>query len=440
MTLHECTLPINRFAIYGLHGDRDIVIPMEDQFKILISENGMGKTTVLNALYAMLNCRFSRLDALEFERIILSFPSKDITLHKNQIPRAYEIEDNPIINEIEEKLPGKSKKLIQLSKLLSTAKLKGHFLLQYAANKLEAPSSLLAEELKKIVRDLKEDDNLTAIRESISTNLNLEILYLPTYRRIEEDLYTLGYIPIEIGLDDELLQSGMTDVEERINQIASGIIHTLVGWFNRLDKIIWERLICEARIEAAEIENIETLKNVMDHIHTYVSQQGKENVLTLFDSSEIGESAYSILDDFLSDIILVYEQQKEKDDTINQFITICNKYLLDKQLVYNQNQGTINLVQSKNSRSLPLEKLSSGEKQIISIFSKLYLGSQRPCIILMDEPELSISIEWQRTLLPDILNSPRLCFLMAATHSPFIFDNDLNIYTVALNEYIREYE
>jgi hypothetical protein len=108
------------------------------------------------------------------------------------------------------------------------------------------------------------------------------------------------------------------------------MLKAIVGWFNRLDKIIWKRLICEAKIEAAEIENLEMLKNA------YVSQQGKENVLTLFDSSEIGESAYSILDDFLSDIILVYEQQKEKDDTINQLITICNKYLLDKQLRHNK--------------------------------------------------------------------------------------------------------
>ena len=87
-----------------------------------------------------------------------------------------------------------------------------------------------------------------------------------------------------------------------------------------------------------------------------------------------------------------------------------------------------------------MESLSSGEKQIISIFSKLYLEIKKSCVILIDEPELSISMEWQRTLLPDILNSPKCLFLMAATHSPFIFDNALDIYAVALDEYVKEHQ
>lgn len=434
--------PISKFAIYGLHGDRDAVIPMDHRCKILISENGVGKTTILNALYAMLTCRFSRLNALEFEKITLTFPDDEITLHKRDIPKDSEIKDNLIISEIENKLPGTSEKLIQLSKILTTEKLKEHFLLRDAANKLKIPSSLLAERLKVIVRDFKEDDRLTNIKERISHNFNLEVLYLPTYRRIEEDLYNLGYIPIEIGLSDELLQSGMADVEDKINHISSGIRHTPAEWFNRFDKMIWEQLVNEAKIEGIEIgiENLESLQYVMDCIQNHVSQQGKENVLKLFDSSQIDKTEYKVLDDFLSDIIQLYDQQKEKNDTIDQFITFCNSYLIDKEVVYNQKQGTTEIVQNKSNCSLPFERLSSGEKQIVSVFSKLCLGTKQPHILIVDEPELSISIEWQRTLLPDILKSPNCRFLMAATHSPFIFDNNLNVYAVALNEYIREHE
>ena len=41
-------------------------------------------------------------------------------------------------------------------------------------------------------------------------------------------------------------------------------------------------------------------------------------------------------------------------------------------------------------------------------------------------------------LLPDVLNSPQCHGVIAATHSPFIFDNNLITCTVALNEYIEE--
>ena len=40
-----------------------------------------------------------------------------------------------------------------------------------------------------------------------------------------------------------------------------------------------------------------------------------------------------------------------------------------------------------------MDDLSSGEKQVISLFSYLYLyrGSN---LVLIDEPEISLSIEW----------------------------------------------
>jgi hypothetical protein len=47
-------------------------------------------------------------------------------------------------------------------------------------------------------------------------------------------------------------------------------------------------------------------------------------------------------------------------------------------------------------------------------------------------------MEWQKMLLPDVLKSPQCHDVIAATHSPFIFYKDLNVYTVALNEYIEE--
>ncbi len=70
---------------------------------------------------------------------------------------------------------------------------------------------------------------------------------------------------------------------------------------------------------------------------------------------------------------------------------------------------------------LELRMLSSGEKQIVSLFYHLYLSGEKKYIILIDEPELSLSVQWQKRLLPDILASQRCEFLAAVTHSPFIF-------------------
>lgn len=130
---------------------------------------------------------------------------------------------------------------------------------------------------------------------------------------------------------------------------------------------------------------------------------------------------------FLSKLVDLYEYQKEKDDSINQFATICNNYLNEKQIVYDEANVDISIQNIANDTTIDFRNLSSGEKQIISLFSKIYLEPHEDFIVLFDEPELSLSIEWQRRLLPDILKSDRCKLLLAVTHSPFIFDNELDL-------------
>ena len=130
--------------------------------------------------------------------------------------------------------------------------------------------------------------------------------------------------------------------------------------------------------------------------------------------------------------------QQENDEAIQNFTKVCNKYLADKEIIYDESNVTIDIVRKKNKRTVDIESLSSGEKQIISLFALLYLQKKENLAIFFDEPELSLSMEWQKTLLPDIVNSGKCKFLFSTTHSPFIFDNELEDHTVDLFEYIEE--
>ncbi len=76
--------------------------------------------------------------------------------------------------------------------------------------------------------------------------------------------------------------------------------------------------------------------------------------------------------------------------------------------------------------------MSSGEKQLISLFALLYLYPGKK-IILIDEPELSLSLDWQRKILLDVLGAPSCAQVIAITHSPFVFDNTLEPYAKSLS-------
>lgn len=78
-----------------------------------------------------------------------------------------------------------------------------------------------------------------------------------------------------------------------------------------------------------------------------------------------------------------------------------------------------------------MDALSSGEKQMVSLFARLYLYPKQK-LVLIDEPELSLSIDWQQKILPDIVNAQLCRQVIAITHSPFIFDNELDAFATPL--------
>src|ERR1700759_4649310 len=66
---------IKSFEILGLHGDKDITLSFGSPYKILVAENGTGKTTVLNSLFYLLTGQYQKLSRIEFEAMKLELES-----------------------------------------------------------------------------------------------------------------------------------------------------------------------------------------------------------------------------------------------------------------------------------------------------------------------------------------------------------------------------
>ncbi|WP_455667397.1 AAA family ATPase [Phocaeicola sp.] len=70
---------------------------------------------------------------------------------------------------------------------------------------------------------------------------------------------------------------------------------------------------------------------------------------------------------------------------------------------------------------IQLDQLSSGEKQMLLILTTVFLQEEKPNILLMDEPEISLHISWQDRLIEMIRQLNPNCQLILTTHSPNIF-------------------
>lgn len=68
-------------------------------------------------------------------------------------------------------------------------------------------------------------------------------------------------------------------------------------------------------------------------------------------------------------------------------------------------------------------QLSAGEKQILVILLTVLIQDEKPCILLMDEPEISLHIEWQKKLINLIRDLNQKVQIILATHSPAVIMN-----------------
>jgi predicted ATPase len=104
------------------------------------------------------------------------------------------------------------------------------------------------------------------------------------------------------------------------------------------------------------------------------------------------------------------------------------KELNNKKITVNKDKGF--LVLTDAGQELNLFNLSSGEQQEIIFHYELLFKVKEDSIVLIDEPETSMHVEWQRQFIPDLKKikqiNNNLSFLIA-THSPQIIGNDWDL-------------
>ncbi|WP_312196421.1 AAA family ATPase [Epilithonimonas vandammei] len=314
-----------------------------------------------------------------------------------------------------------------------------------------------------------------------------KIIYLPTYRRIEKDLVNI-FPHLERYVKDyeisqnrrfnskeetflELVEFGMNDIQKKIdkrcfelkNYFYDKLNTNLIGSY--LDDILNKSYNSFDFRKISQIDD-EALSYILKRLDdSVISLDGKQKLKDFVNRLQINHSSVSIEDKinahFVWKLFQIYDYQQKEESDIIELINICNQYIEnDKELIYNKDEFKVeikltknnqnqsysirNLFEDKflkleekdksNSNSIELKDLSSGEKQIISLFTHLVL-SQKNYFIIIDEPELSLSVPWQERFLNDILNLGKCSGLLAVTHSPFIFQNNLRYITHSLEEF-----
>jgi predicted ATP-binding protein involved in virulence len=121
------------------------------------------------------------------------------------------------------------------------------------------------------------------------------------------------------------------------------------------------------------------------------------------------DAKYSVYEDFIHKLEL--------------YTDIINDRLSFKSIKISRISG-VEVIDAQG-KGIKLNQLSSGEKQEIVLFYELIFGTPQNVLLMIDEPEISLHILWQKKFMDDLLRiiEYKNINVIVATHSPQIINN-----------------
>jgi ABC-type lipoprotein export system ATPase subunit len=164
----------------------------------------------------------------------------------------------------------------------------------------------------------------------------------------------------------------------------------------------------ERLIEALSSSTENTLRNQLIDILRNFDQQEFENSYT----------QTKLLSNLLYKMILELESEKSILNSINVLIDVFNDQISDwKRMVVTQDQTFIDLGDEHKHN---LSELSSGERHLLSFLTLFIIEGNNRNFLMIDEPEISLNIKWQRKLLPLLSQLAPNAQIIVASHSASI--------------------
>jgi energy-coupling factor transporter ATP-binding protein EcfA2 len=449
---------LERIAVKGLYGNRTIDATLKDNTLILVGENGSGKTTFLRILFQVLSGRWLPLIQYRFDSISVSIAGKVYDISHESLSKSFEKVDRRFLSELPPNSRRRIMELIQSGEVDQIPMELERIRMRYGM-----PVEMVMSQL-----NLFEDSSLGLKKElqerveKIRKEIGAQIIYLPTYRRIERELSSIyqGLDPEEYRRSKdrsvrsdtgnayiELVEFGMKDVDKAIKSTLDML---RVFAHENLNKLTHGYLgdVLDQEYDNIKMKEItdtseETIRGVLDSIDKRImSEHDKENLFTVINAAKSTDSLderTKIICHYFLKLLRFQESLRKRENQISGFCELCSEYIVDKVFEYDRANFNFSIIPKwakNNEDKIDLSDLSSGEKQIVSLFSHLYLSGSKRYFVLIDEPELSLSVPWQRRFLTDIRNGGYCAGLVAVTHSPFIYDNELKKYAHSLGEFV----
>ena len=246
------------------------------------------------------------------------------------------------------------------------------------------------------------------------TRLLNRSLFFPSFRRIEGGFdYLSKHTTIDnlawICLDDPWWRSadeGMGMLQKAMSQLSTEISvygeHQLIAAISTHDIV---------DLLNQKYANVSTKTNAL---YEQFSQEISQTISATKEPNNAPKDTSPVLEGIQKRV----EQVTKERESLLRPLSVLSERIGDI-LQYKGIRVNEEITLGDENGAMDADRLSAGEKQMLSFLC--YNTFNENTAIFIDEPELSLHVDWQRRLLPTLLEQGTGNQFFFATHSPFIY-------------------
>lgn len=404
-----------KYTVEGLFGDQKHAFqPDKSGVTLLTGPNGSGKSTVLRTLNSVGTGSWLELQRLPFRRVAMKFDNRSTlviertedTLHLQSEEGNWEFEPNKLARVDLDEVNYRLERQIHRTSPREY-EFEGR---AYSRRELELALS---------VRTALEDEDALWVSRIPEW---FPVLYITDQRLIVQ--------PDQIGRRSSAVARRTVRIRRVVDEYAETLSFLISRGMARyaatsqnLDRV-FPRKVIEAIASEDEItlDEVAALLSRVSHERSILQDAGmlesSAGSVDIDESRLIDPQVRRVMRVFLTDALEKFHVLDQLRARVVLFTRFLNQHYEGKHVEVSPADGfTIRL---DSGETLQASNLSSGEQQMLVLAYQLLFERDPGTLVLIDEPELSLHVLWQATLVEDLIEmgaASGLYFILA-THSP----------------------
>jgi ABC-type cobalamin/Fe3+-siderophores transport system ATPase subunit len=404
---------ISSIKIAGFWHRHSVRVDFQNEVNVIIGRNGTGKTTFMNILQGILDVDLDALEGNEFDSATIVLVNESgrkrtvkVTKQENSA-RPYSFLEYQISNK-------------KYAVVYSTGDEPNR------ATMIRRRAAEQAAEVRAVLRSLVSLASLSVYRTRTETETDVrergtgKRFASPVDGRLTHLIQQLTHYQLElsqraqdisINLQRQVLTSLLYEKENNADRISLS--------FNAQEE---KTKLAHAYTQLG-VTGIGVAKRIAEHVsaieHSVKGLSAKDKTVGVGTFDFAAFEAKRRTDKVVKLSLTASERTTSLYKQINLFLELVRSFITDKKFLLVGGDLKV----EASSGPIGLERLSSGEKQLLILLIEALLQRQQPYVFLADEPELSLHIAWQKRIVPAVQKMNPNAQVIVATHSPEVAGN-----------------